>query len=258
MSLGRVFLAGEQGSYACEWLWKILQVRPCDVFRTENLNLLLAETGRMQLPRLILLHTSLGGSRLYDFCRVFKNRFPTVPLFLIADRVEARVRQWAVLQGATDLVSVTTEDDRRALVQQLDQLLAAPQTETAPKAVTATSRLLEEYRKGFRVSEVVAGLNQLAKAASQYLGKLIVTNYWRSTREDLATVSPVLDFFTVEFGQEIIFKENREFLSIEESLAIQQWVGAFIARAQTVVQDLPDLLQAVPLSQEQRLLLCLR
>jgi len=254
MNLGRVFLAGEQDNYICEWLGKMLHAQPCNLLRTENLNLLLVEAGQKQLPRLVLLHTALGGSRIYDFCRLFKNRFPTVPLILLTDRVEPRVRQWALLQGATDLVSATTEEERRALVQQVERYLEVRQTEIPP----LETGLGAAYRQGVAVRQVVEGLNQLSQTAALYLGKLIVANYWRSSREELTLLGQTLNLFTVEFGKEITFKENREYLSIEESQAVQHWVSAFMERAQTVVQDLPDLLKSAPLSKEHRLVLSLR
>jgi CheY-like chemotaxis protein len=240
-------------------LWDSLNLSESRVLRCATTKELLAELDRNQLPQVVLMQTALGGSRFFDFCRVFKNRFPTVPLVLIAEEVEPGVRHWAIQQGATDLIPVAAEKDRQALLQRLSNLLKAPRVQVERvRATTAKPAEFANLGSEVTVAAALTALNQISQVAGKYLGKLVITNYWQSSREELSSLSRFLNAFTVEFGREIQFKEARELLTQEEAIALQRWVRAFIERGQKVVQDLPELILAAELNTEQRTVLNLR
>jgi CheY-like chemotaxis protein len=135
----RIFLASEADNRACQLLWEPLSLGECEVLRCETTKDLLARTGESQLPQLVLMHTSLGGSRVFDFCRIFNNRFPTVPLVLLAEQVEPGVRHWAMKQGATDLLPIGKEKDRQYLLQRLSSLLTTPPIQTKVTSMMAVA-----------------------------------------------------------------------------------------------------------------------
>jgi CheY-like chemotaxis protein len=260
MYTNRIFLAGAADNPACDRLWEALTALDCEVKRCDTMNALLAESGQGKLPQVVLLHTMLGGTRVYDFCRVFKNRFPTVPFILLAEYVEPRVRQWATVQGATDLMPLATPQNLQAVLQQVGMLLTTPSVRQELEALFSPTKKTALAAPGptIAVAEVVTGLNYLSQTAAQYLGKLIITNYWQTAREELPAFARTLNLFAVDFGKEIRFKEARSELTQEEVIAVQRWVKVFIERGQKVVQDLPEILHTAPLNTEQRVLLNLR
>jgi CheY-like chemotaxis protein len=255
----RIFFASEPENRVCNLLWESLNLSAARIVRCGSTKALLEELDQRQIPHIVLVHTALGGSRVFDFCRIFKNRFPTVPLLLIAEQIEPGVRHWAIQQGAIDLLSIATEKDRQALIQRLPQLLKAPRIHS--ERLSAPAHKTTEFANmgsEISVAAAVAVLNQISKISSQYLGKLVITNYWQTSRDELSSLSRFLNGFAVEFGRDIHFKESREWLTKEEAVALQRWVRAFIERGQKVVQDLPELLLAAPLNTEQRAVLNLR
>lgn len=106
------------------------------------------------------------------------------------------------------------------------------------------------------LGEVLSALNSLSQYASQYLGKAVVSNYWKSSRPDLDW----LDVFQIERVGKISLAPSsqtslQEEIDDEHQKWIKMWVTAFTSRCAKVIRDFPALIEQEALDDRQRQIL---
>lgn len=106
------------------------------------------------------------------------------------------------------------------------------------------------------LGEVLSALNSLSQYASQYLGKAVVSNYWKSSRPDLDW----LDVFQIERVGKISLAPSsqtslQEEIDDEHQKWIKMWVTAFTTRCAKVIRDFPVLMEQEALDDRQRQIL---
>jgi hypothetical protein len=104
--------------------------------------------------------------------------------------------------------------------------------------------------------DVLAAMNHLSDFTTQYLGKIVVANNWRSARPQ----EDWLGQFEVNRAGHIAFLEGanpsiREVPTEEQLQGIQQWTKAFVARCSNIIRDFPKILAEQALDDAQRKLL---
>jgi hypothetical protein len=105
------------------------------------------------------------------------------------------------------------------------------------------------------LKEALTALNQFSKLAAQYLGTIVVTNYWKSSRPE----ADWLKLFQVERSAEVIFSGQAAAtslaLTLEQHELLQAWVADFIKRCSKVIRDFPKRVRKMPLSDRQKTIL---
>ncbi|MBP0008941.1 hypothetical protein [Roseofilum sp. Belize Diploria] len=92
------------------------------------------------------------------------------------------------------------------------------------------------------LKELLEALNQLSLYTTQYLGKAVITNYWKSTRPDVEW----LQSFEISRTAELTFTRSTaltQTVTPEQLASIQSWVAAFISRCIKVIRDFPALVE---------------
>lgn len=99
--------------------------------------------------------------------------------------------------------------------------------------------------------EVLAAMNYLSKYATQYLGPMVVANYWKTSRPN----ADWLNQFQVERSAQINCVETSSTLSAEQHQWVREWVVAFIERCSKVIRDFPKSVRHTALDDRQKFLL---
>ena len=109
---------------------------------------------------------------------------------------------------------------------------------------------------GPTVGEVLTALNSLSQFAAQYLGKAVVTNYWKSSRPDADWLNQfqIERTGTLSLATAIALSPQQEITSQQQTW-IQQWVSAFIDRCTKVIRDFPALVAQKALDERQHSIL---
>jgi hypothetical protein len=94
------------------------------------------------------------------------------------------------------------------------------------------------------VKEILAAMNALSQFTTQYLGTLVVANYWESTRPP----DDWLLHFQIERSAQMTFivqvpSERLPLLSEEQYQSIKRWVAAFVERCSKIIRNFANLLQ---------------
>ncbi|MBD0336749.1 MAG: hypothetical protein ICV62_14770 [Cyanobacteria bacterium Co-bin13] len=104
--------------------------------------------------------------------------------------------------------------------------------------------------------EVMAALNHLSDFTTQYLGKVIVANAWKSARP----AHPWLE--TLEIDRSGHFKLTPEValsgkvgLTLEQQQCLKDWVRAFVEHCGKIIRDFATILQEKALDSRQKSLL---
>ncbi len=104
------------------------------------------------------------------------------------------------------------------------------------------------------LKELLEALNQLSLYTTQYLGKAVITNYWKSTRPEIAW----LENFEISRTAEVTFTSSTRLtqtLTAEQLGWVQTWVAAFISRCIKVIRDFPALVEKSLKPEHKKLLL---
>lgn len=105
------------------------------------------------------------------------------------------------------------------------------------------------------VKEILAAMNTLSQFTTQYLGTLVVANYWQSTRPP----DDWLLHFQIERSAQITFivqvpSERLPLLSEEQYQSLKHWVAAFVERCSKIIRNFANLLQQALEQRHQSLL----
>jgi hypothetical protein len=105
------------------------------------------------------------------------------------------------------------------------------------------------------LKDVLAAMNDLSQLTTQYLGTLVVANYWKATRP----AADWLNHFQIERSGQMTFaveapSERLPLLTDEQHCHIRAWVAAFIERCSKVIRDFAKIVRQT-LDERQRALL---
>ncbi len=139
-------------------------------------------------------------------------------------------------------------------------LALAPETATAPSLETKPSEpksllsLSTETAQiastepiapqPISVKEVLAAINTLSQITAQYLGTMVVANYWKVTCPD----DDWLHHFQIERSGQMTYvvqipSERLPLLTVEQHQTIQIWVAAFLERCSKVIRNFAKIVQ---------------
>ncbi len=104
----------------------------------------------------------------------------------------------------------------------------------------------------YKLDELLSALNKLSHFTTQYLGKVVVTNYWKSSRPD----STWLKEFEVDRNGQISHpKQNAIACTTEQIDQIHEWVQAYIKRCKQVIRNFDQMLEQDCLDSRQKAIL---
>jgi hypothetical protein len=141
---------------------------------------------------------------------------------------------------------------RSNFVPLLEQLLA-----TFDPPVLPPSEATSEYG----LKESLAAINQLSQFTTQYLGIIVVVNYWSSSRPKVDWLSQFqIDRklgITVSGGSDKKPSDSKlpDTLTVEQQQWFRDWIAAFSTRCGRVIRNYPTLLKQSNLDDRQRSLL---
>ena len=119
---------------------------------------------------------------------------------------------------------------------------------TSPTLSVSAKTDQQEYK----LDEVLAALNKLSNFTTQYLGKVVVTNYWKSSRPDASWLA---EFEIDRSGQISHPKQAAIACNPEQLQQIQSWVAAYIKRCKQVIRNFDQMLEQDCLDSRQKQLL---
>jgi len=104
----------------------------------------------------------------------------------------------------------------------------------------------------YKLDELLSALNKLSHFTTQYLGKVVVTNYWKSSRPE----SNWLKEFEIDRNGQISHpKQNAIACTPEQIHQIQEWVQAYIKRCKQVIRNFDQMLEQDCLDSRQKAIL---
>jgi len=104
----------------------------------------------------------------------------------------------------------------------------------------------------YKLDELLSALNKLSHFTTQYLGKVVVTNYWKSSRP----ASSWLAEFEVDRSGQISYPKQAAIACTPEQIQqIQAWVSAYIKRCKQVIRNFDQMLEQDCLSDRERQIL---
>jgi len=105
------------------------------------------------------------------------------------------------------------------------------------------------------LKDALAAMNDLSRYATQYLGPMVVTNYWKTSRPSVEW----LNIFQVERSAQIVCPDQtgseQLALTQEQHQWLREWVAAFINRCAKVIRDFPKTVRQNALDDRQKFLL---
>jgi hypothetical protein len=120
-------------------------------------------------------------------------------------------------------------------------------TDSPTKLVSAKNDQQE-----YKLDELLDALNKLSHFTTQYLGKVVVTNYWKSSRP---TSSWLAEFEVDRSGQISHPKQAVITCDPEQLQQIQSWVVTYIKRCKQVIRNFDQMLEHDCLDSRQRQIL---
>jgi len=120
-------------------------------------------------------------------------------------------------------------------------------TDSSSKSVSAKTDVGQD-----KLDELLVALNKLSNFTTQYLGKVVVTNYWKSSRP---TSSWLAEFEIDRNGQISYPKQTAISLNTEQLQQIQSWVAAYVKRCKLVIRNFDQMLEQDCLDSRQKQIL---
>ncbi|PZU99888.1 MAG: hypothetical protein DCE90_00945 [Pseudanabaena sp.] len=120
---------------------------------------------------------------------------------------------------------------------------------SAPTKSVSTKTDTQEYK----LDELLGGLNKLSQFTTQYLGKVVVTNYWKSSRP--SDLSWLAEFEVDRSGNISHPKQAAICCTAEQHQQIRTWVEAYVKRCKQVIRDFDKMLAQDCLSDRQKQIL---
>lgn len=182
----------------------------------------------------------------FSFCfagsSVFVYRLGQGTLMLVVTSPNLQIHEYQqIIAKIKHLVAV----DPYNTIATLRSLLGTP---TSPSALTTNSSaqipipstLSPPVAPDYQLSEILQQLNHLSKFTTQFLGKVVVANYWNSTRPQTVWLAE----FDIDRNAQIFHpKADRDGCSSEQHQQIKQWVKEYIKRCQQVIRNFDQLVR---------------
>lgn len=154
---------------------------------------------------------------------------------------------------SADLASITNTQTSPA--SSVHPVKAVVTTNNAPKVtehdLTKSVSVKTDIQE-YKLDELLAALNKLSSFTSQYLGKVVVTNYWKSSRPDSSWLA---EFEVDRNGQLSYPKQTAIACTPEQHQQIQSWVKSYIKRCKQVIRNFDQMLQQDCLDDRQKQIL---
>lgn len=90
-----------------------------------------------------------------------------------------------------------------------------------------------------QLSELLQQLNQLSKFTTQFLGKVVVANYWKSTRPQTVWLAE----FDIDRNGQLSHPKPNAGCSADQHQQIKQWVKEYMKRCQQVIRNFDQLVR---------------
>lgn len=87
------------------------------------------------------------------------------------------------------------------------------------------------------VQEWISAANSLLQYSANFLGKVVVANYLKTSRDELVDNMPLLAKFEVSFAAQITFKGSQNRFNREDLDELRPWMLAFVVRCEKVIKD---------------------
>ena len=117
---------------------------------------------------------------------------------------------------------------------------------------TSPSKSVSAKTQEYKLDELLAALNKLSSFTTQYLGKVVVTNYWKSSRPDSAWLTE----FEIDRSGQISHPQQKAIACTPaQHQQIQSWVTAYIKRCKQVIRNFDQMLEQDCLDTRQRQML---
>jgi hypothetical protein len=155
-----------------------------------------------------------------------------------------------VTTGVTTRTTTTTTPRAEIITKVADSNNSATSTNptNSPAKSVSGKTALEEYK----LDELLAALNKLSSFTTQYLGKVVVTNYWKSSRPDSSWLA---EFEIDRSGQISHPRQGAIACTPAQHQQIQLWVTAYIKRCKQVIRNFDQMLEQDCLDTRQRQML---
>ena len=121
-------------------------------------------------------------------------------------------------------------------------------TSTTTSSVSAKTDTQE-----YKLNELLGALNKLSEFTTQYLGKVVVTNYWKSSRPP--ALAWLTEFEIDRSGNISHPKQAALVCTKEQHQQIQAWVAAYIKRCKQVIRDFDQMIAQDCFSNRQKQIL---
>ncbi len=108
-----------------------------------------------------------------------------------------------------------------------------PPTEIPTPVPAPTSNLPQEAS----IQEWISAANGLLQYSANFLGKVVVANYLKTSRDELVDNMPLLAKFEVSFAAQITFKGSQNRFNREDLDELRPWMLAFVLRCEKVIKD---------------------
>ena len=149
--------------------------------------------------------------------------------------------------GAIELANQSPEPIPKP-ISKPSSLIRLPQPQS-PESLPASGQsnlrqlsALPVDSKQVNLKDMLAAINRLSQLTAQYLGTMVVSNYWKSTRPP----ANWLNHFQVERSAQLTFlvqmpSERLPILTVEQYQYLKAWVLAFIDRCSKVIREFTKL-----------------
>lgn len=104
------------------------------------------------------------------------------------------------------------------------------------------------------LEDAIAALNHLSEFTTHYLGKILVSSTWQTTRPKAESLKALQIDRKAEFSIPVEPLRTQP-LTPEVEQAIQDWVAAFTDKCARIIRDYPTIVRTQALSQAQKRLL---
>ncbi len=120
-----------------------------------------------------------------------------------------------------------------------------PPTTTKPSAPPTPAQ-------DYKLDELLDALNKLSHFTTQYLGKVVVTNYWKSTRPDASWLKE----FEVDRNGQISHPQQSTLVCKSEQVQqMREWVATYVKRCKQVIRNFDQMLTEDCLNAHQKQIL---
>ncbi len=164
----------------------------------------------------------------------------TIAVATSANPVSAKLQPKGQSNNSSQKGSSQSESNTASIVN-------AKTTDSSTKSVLAKTDAKE-----YKLDELLIALNKLSNFTTQYLGKVVVTNYWKSSRPDSSWLA---EFEVDRSGQISHPKQAVIACNPEQIQQIQLWVAAYIKRCKQVIRNFDQMLDQDCLDSRQKQIL---